>query len=570
MLSEKEILQICRKYEIICPLCGTENDFVRLKRDICNPVKPEGDGHPPSFRWGKPGFDSVDPKQFFWGVCKKCRYTGELDDADFRQAASFADEFKTGLHSDGLRKFLMASMNGKGVAQSLSKRIRESDPFGSVLAKFHLGIFSRSLHTAVTPGNFARYYLRIAWLFRDQPSFYPDADVDAVVEKFSRLSRRWKRELPPNKEYPAIPLMALNEVDALRLSIIFFERNFETLREARLEDELRLRNLLAEIAFRLYVLTSAEDDFMTARNFYSGVMQKCTQISNDKSIVGGAVNRAKEMRGICGERGRELRALHKSRGGEEKEGAEKRKTKPTEKSKTAKAKTVAVKKAPKEKTAVTKIPLKAGDGRDLDQARRKVTVLQEELDSLKEKVGNLEEDNKKWRQLAGRDAATGLPNRNMLFRLMIPKILKNIQKTNPFSCIAVSFDQVAQVNRGHGWVMGDGMLKESVRVLRKFAEEGEEVYRLDGAHFALAGPMSNNVARQRAADMRRRLAQASVQVEKNQFPLTASLGVVTVEQVVGSSPEEAADGIFDALLSALYRAKGKGGNTVEVHGGTKF
>ncbi len=354
------------------------------------------------------------------------------------------------------------------------------------------------------------------------------------------------------------------------LSILFFKRNFETLREARLEDELRLRNLLAEIAFRLYFLTSEEDDFMTARNFYSGVMQKCTQISNDKSIVGGAVNRAKEMRGICGERGRELRVLHKNRGGEGKEGGGQRKTKPTKKSKAAKAKTVPAKKATKAKKAETKTPVKAGDGRDLDQARRKVTVLEEELDSLKEKVGRLEEDNKKWRQLAGRDATTGLPNRNVLFRLMIPKILKSTQTTNPFSCIAISFDQVAQVNRGHGWLAGDSMLRESVRVLRRFAGEGEDVYRLDGAHFALAGPMSNNAARQRAIDMRRQLSQASVQVEKNQFPLTASLGVVTIEQVVASSSDEAASGIFDALLSALYRAKGKGGNKVEVHGGTKF
>ena len=45
-------------------------------------------------------------------------------------------------------------------------------------------------------------------------------------------------------------------------------------------------------------------------------MQQCLSIVSDKSIVGGAVNRAKEMLEKAGERGRELRILHKKRGGD--------------------------------------------------------------------------------------------------------------------------------------------------------------------------------------------------------------------------------------------------------------
>jgi GGDEF domain-containing protein len=74
-------------------------------------------------------------------------------------------------------------------------------------------------------------------------------------------------------------------------------------------------------------------------------------------------------------------------------------------------------------------------------------------------------------------------------------------------------------NEGHGWVVGDKMLKESVRSLRNFVIDGEELYRLDGAHFAIVGSMDNNMARQRAADMRRQLSRASVQVDKTQLPL---------------------------------------------------
>ena len=207
----------------------------------------------------------------------------------------------------------------------------------------------------------------------------------------------------------------------------------------------------------------------------------------------------------------------------------------------------------------------------MGRATRQVNVLQEEVESLRERLKDLEEDNKKWRQLAGRDTTvTGLPNKMTLFRLIVPKTLKGLNKGGPFSFIGISLDQVAKVNEGHGWVVGDRMLKESVRSIRDFVVEGEDLYRLEGAHFAIFGAMDNNIARQRAADMRRQLSRTSVQVGKTQLPLVSSVGVVTVERLLAESVNEASKNIFEALLATLYRAKEKGGNTVEIHNSTKF
>ena len=564
MLSEQELMQICRRYPISCPICGTDNEFFRLKRDICRPVKTEGDGHPLNYRWGKAGFDSVDPLQFHFGVCKRCRFTGELADADFRQSDKMAEDYRGQFNSEGLRQLLMASNTGKGITQSLGKRIRDDDPMGSVLAQFHLGIFCQSLNLKVVHNNIARYFLRIGWIYRDQETFYPTTNLEELRGRFERLKKRWAKELPKNREFPVPPEIALDEVEALRLSRAFFERNYEMLREARIEDELRLRHLLAEIGYRIYELSSEEDDFQKASTFFSGAMQQCLGIISDKSIVGGVVNRAKEMLEICGDRGRELRELHKKSGGAE-TGAVKEKKKGVKKK--VKKKVPAPKVAQPDK-AETKAEVDRNP--ELDQANRQVSVLSEELTDLKDRVKTLEDDNKKWRQLAGRDTVTGLPNKTMLFRLVLPKVLQNVGKVGPFSCIAVSFDQVAQVNQGHGWLVGDRMLKESVKCLRQFVQEGEELYRLEGVHFALVGPMSSNVARQRATDMRRRLSKASVQVDSTRLPLVSSLGVVTVEQVAGSSPAQVANGIFEALLGSLYKAKEKGGNAVEVFNQNRF
>ncbi|MEW6752534.1 MAG: GGDEF domain-containing protein [Candidatus Latescibacterota bacterium] len=563
-LSEQELVQICRKYELACPICGSTNRFYRLKPDIVRAGKTEGDGHPLAYRWAKEGFDTIDPKRFFFGVCARCRYTGELDDADFRQASGFAEEFRSRLAPDALRDLLTNSTTGKGAAQGLGKLIRDSDPLGSLLAQFHLGVFSQCLNQRPSHNNLARYYLRIGWIYRDQPLFYPEADVAAVTSGLAGLRKRWERDVPANPEHPAPPGLALGELEALRFCRSYFARNYEMLREARREDELRLRQLLGEVGYRIYELSSDEDDYRKAASFFSGAMQQCLSIIADKSIVGGVVNRARETLDKCGERGRQLRELHKSRGGAD--STQEKEATPAPKKKAAPA-------PPAEPAPVQPSPPVPGDRagqQQLDQARRQAAVLQEEVTGLRDRVKVLEEDNRRWRQLAAKDPVTGLPNRNVLVRLVMPKVLRSIDKIGPFSCIGISLDKVSEANGRYGWQAGDRMLQESVRAMRQFVGEGEELYRLDGVHFTLVGPMSTNAARQRATDMRRQLSRAHIEMDKVQFPLVASLGVVTVEKVSPNDDGTAANSIVLALLGALYRAKEKGGNTVEVHGETRF
>lgn len=582
MLSEQETLQICTGYELVCPICETKNVYYRLKRDMVRPLDTEGDGHPMRYKWRQAGFDSIDPLQFFWGICAKCRYTGDLGDAEFRQAERMVKEYRGTLQGDGLRRLLVSVPTGKGIAQALGKRLDDEDILVQAVAKFHLGIYSQCLKANFSPGNLARYYLRIGWLFRDQERFYPDSDLESVAGKFVKLNKRWKDELPELTDCPIPPGLALSEVEALRYSRTYFERNYETLKEAKQEDELKLSLLLAEIGFRLYDLTGSAEDYKKTATYFSGTMQKCLSIVNDKSVIGGAVNRAKEVLELAGERGRVLRALNKSRGetgaaSEEEPKAQKKKAKSKEAEKNGTNKSKA--KSPKEikETGVADRGHKDGSGAlskgvsaDLGQATRQVNALQEEVGSLRERLKSLEQDNKKWRQLAGRDTVTGLPNKMSLFRLIVPKTLKGLSKGPPFSFIGISLDQIAKVNEGHGWVVGDKMLKESVRSMQHFVVEGEDLYRLEGAHFAIFGAMDQNVARQRAADMRRQLSRTSVQVGKTQLPLVSSVGVVTVERLLAESVNEASKNIFEALLATLYRAKEKGGNTVEIHNSTKF
>lgn len=581
MLSDQELEQICRIYKIICPMCLSEAGFHRLKRDMARAVKTAGDGYPLVYKWQKTGFDSVDPKQFFMATCSRCGFAGELDDAEFRQAGKIPEVYRKEFEENRLDQFKDGAAAGKGAAQSLLKRVTDSDPLLSVIAQIHLGILSQCSRKRILPGPVARYYLRIAWLFRDQERFYPDSDTEAIGVSLRKCRSRWNREIPARGDNPAQPAVAFDEIGALRMARVFFERNYETLKTAKVEDELRLRNLLAEIGFRLYELSDDAEDYQKASTFFSGTMQQCLSILSDKSIVGGIVNRAREMLEVVGERGRELRALHKKRGGSDAADGAKTKgaAKPKKKAAADKSKKKkAVADNANGKSAPASAAIAAGPaaeeeeqaGSDRDRRTRQITVLTEEVEQLKGRVVDLEADNKKWRQMIGRDALTGLPNKITLFRILLPKIMREFSSSGPFSCIAIGLDQLGRVNRDFGWLMGDKMLRASARGLRKFLQEGDDLYRMDGVNFVIAGRMDVNAARQRAAEMRRALGNSTVRVEETTMPLASSLGVVSVEERVGSSESESANAVYTALLETLYLAKQKGGNTAEVHNITRF
>lgn len=586
MLNEEEKLLICRKYKLQCGVCEAENTFLRLKRDIVNPAKREGDGHALVYKWGKPGFDKTNPLDFFWGVCRKCSFTGELNDAKFRQAERNVKEFKKGIHPDGIQSLLTGLSTGSGMGQALGKRLGDVDPLVVIVAKFHLGIYSQCLLQKPVPGNIARYYLRLAWVYRDVEKFYPNSTIEKMGVKFVKLKTRFKLEQPKQKDFPVVPEITLTEEDALRFSRSFFERNLETLREAKVEDELRLRILLAEIGFHLYELSNTQEDFKKATTYFGGTMEQCLGIVSDKSIVGGAVNRAKEMLEKVGERGRDLRILHKKRGGGIAEISQRGKNKGKSKDIRGEAgEEVGIKRRIRaEEYGKSNIDEKKSDsGQKKEKAEeshlinqensaiRQVPILKAEVDKLRTRVKELEDDNKQWKELAGIDAITGLPSKAVLTRLVLPKVLKGIKGTGPYSCIVVSLDQFAHINKALGWKTGDHMLKESARKLAGLTEDGSgmEWYRLDGAQFVLLGAMDNNAARQRSTDLRRRLARENTVYGQMQMSMIASIGLVCIDRLT-SSANEGTSRVYEALMNSLNRAKDKGGNTVEVHGETTF
>ena len=588
MLNDEQIEQICRKYTLLCPICEQENTHSRLKRDMVRPIVTEGDGHPIENKWAIPGFDQVNPLEFFWGFCRKCFYTGELESAEFRQAERNLTLFRNQFRSDAIQNLKSFASIPGAVTHSLSLRLDDEDPVVSLISKFYLGIFSHLQLQKYVPGNIARYYLRIGWVFRDIKRYYPDSSIKRISGNFKKIIRRFELEIPQDNDYPIKPALVLSEEEALRYAQCFFERNFEMLKEANLEDELKLTNLIAEISFRIYELSSAPEDYKVSSSFYSAVIQKCLGIISDKSVAGGSVNRARQLLDVAGDRGRELRQLNKQieSGGngrpkptiEKVSPALKKKQKGDLQTKSQSDKSIKKSNVTSKSETTTNQMALGENATDraiepeltLDEAKNKLAAFEKKVIELNSHLKELEDSLKRWRNVAGRDHLTSLPNKNSLLRLTIPKALKSLTTGGVFTCYGFLFQQIAPMNVRNGWSAGDQALLSTANYLKKLLNEGEELFRLDGAIFAVWSSASLNVARPRSAELRRIFSNGSVKVGKGEMSLQASIGIVTVEKVTTDTVDGAAEKVFGALMSSIFRARDEGGNTVHIHSSQNF
>ena len=587
MFENEEIDKICRKYLLVCPICETENTHNRLKRDIVRPIVTEGDGHPLENKWGIVGYEHINPLEFFWGFCNKCFFAGELESAEFRQAERNLVAYRSLLRTDAIDKLKAAASTPDTTTYSLSLRLGSADPAVAIIARFYLGIFSHLQMQKIVPGSIARYYLRIAWIFRDLEKYYPKSSLKNIRGSFRKVIKRFDLEIPEENDYPIKPALVLGEKDALRYAKSFFERNFQMLREAGLEDELRLTNLLAEISFRIYELSSTPEDFKVSSSFYSAVIQKCLGIISDKSVAGGSVNRARQLLDVAGDRGRELRQLNKDitsgKKAVSKSAVEEilpsvdKKAKTTREGKNQSNNGREVSKDESNiESPINKGDLKGEDKKTispdltLDEAKKQLVESGETIVALNGRVKELEDSLKRWRHVAGRDQLTSLPNKNSLLRLTMPKALKSLKADEARTCYGILFQQIAPMNIRYGWGAGDQALKSTAIHLKGLLNEGEELFRLDGAIFGIWSSASLNMARPRSAEFRRRFSKGSIKVGEGEMSLQSSIGIVTVEKVVSKSIEIASGKVFAALMNSIYHARDDGGNTVHIHSSHNF
>jgi two-component system cell cycle response regulator len=161
-------------------------------------------------------------------------------------------------------------------------------------------------------------------------------------------------------------------------------------------------------------------------------------------------------------------------------------------------------------------------------------------------------------EMAVTDGLTGLHNRRYLERHLTALVQQAAARDKPLSVLVLDIDHFKAINDGYGHAVGDDVLREFSRRLRKTVRGIDLACRLGGEEFVVAMPDTDAAL---ALVVAERLRQ-KIATERFRIPETGESIAVTVS--IGVASMESADETPDLLLKradrALYSAKKEGRN----------
>ncbi len=192
------------------------------------------------------------------------------------------------------------------------------------------------------------------------------------------------------------------------------------------------------------------------------------------------------------------------------------------------------------------------------EAHKKQTATNRQLKEQIKKINTLQETLKKQ---ALRDPLTGLHNRRYMDEMLIKEFARAKRGEYPLSIVLLDMDNLKEFNDNGGHITGDHALKTLASQLKIFTRQEDTVCRYGGDEFAVILPKTTGKdAFSRAQELRERMMDLTLlyRAEKT-LQITFSAGIATFP-----THGETVDEIFNFADVALYRAKLKGRNHVEL------
>jgi diguanylate cyclase (GGDEF)-like protein len=165
------------------------------------------------------------------------------------------------------------------------------------------------------------------------------------------------------------------------------------------------------------------------------------------------------------------------------------------------------------------------------------------------------------RRLSESDALTLLHNRRYLNERLPLEMERARRARRPLSALFLDLDHFKRINDRFGHPVGDQVLQELAERLRQGCRAEDVLVRFGGEEFVILLPDSNQAQARRVAQ-RLRLRVAGT-------PFTTSAGPIEVTVSAGVArwrPNETKESFLRRADQALYRAKVRGRNCVEVSG----
>lgn len=160
------------------------------------------------------------------------------------------------------------------------------------------------------------------------------------------------------------------------------------------------------------------------------------------------------------------------------------------------------------------------------------------------------------KELARTDPLTGIANRRYFIELANAEINRAGRYKHPFTVVHIDLDNFKQVNDRFGHSVGDALLRLVVSTIRNNIRATDIVARLGGDEFVILLPETGPEPAEVITD---KIQKISLQLmQKNQWPVTLSLGVATFVQ-----PPSTVDEMLKMSDDLMYAAKKNGRNTIK-------
>ena len=131
----------------------------------------------------------------------------------------------------------------------------------------------------------------------------------------------------------------------------------------------------------------------------------------------------------------------------------------------------------------------------------------------------------------------------------------------PLGIMMADVDHFKTINDSHGHLVGDAVLQEVARRLAAAVRGYDAVGRFGGEEFLILMPgCDNNHLVALAERLRQALADRPIQTAAGETPVTLSIGAVCVS----TGPDLDIEDLLRAADGALYSAKAKGRNRIEI------
>lgn len=171
----------------------------------------------------------------------------------------------------------------------------------------------------------------------------------------------------------------------------------------------------------------------------------------------------------------------------------------------------------------------------------------------------VKEAHKKMAEMATRDILTGLYNRRYFMEALEREVARAKRYENNMVLCMMDLDHFKRINDSYGHPVGDMVLAETGKMLKKCVRQSDLACRYGGEEFALILPDTRTEKAHRVCErFRKMLAKRQFIYNSSRFQITLSIGIALFNPSNPKTPHN----LISRADEALYQAKEAGRNNI--------